>query len=305
MNEYLDVRLSERWAAREFGEGFGQPMFLDSGHKADWEAADPANREYLRPITRQVLIPTDDPFLPELRSRILGAQKKGVYAAGSIITVREFDDEELQRADFLRLVICETIEQFGAESGTVYDDSHACSKCGFGLVQRSPLRLDLSKVPKGIDIARTLAQHEYIVSERFAAMARAESLAGLSLDAVEHVGKRGAGQMWYQLRVVGRAGKTCPPTRFGEDYIRDRVDPQYTCGEHGLMGLNLITTVTLAATPDANVDLMATTDRFLRRSGDIMPVPILVVGKRCFAAFRSYNIQGGSFEPVSIGRTST
>ena len=70
-----------------------------------------------------------------------------------------------------------------------------------------PLRLDLSSAPAGTDIGRTIAMHDRVASERFADMARAESLTGFSLDVVEHVGKRPAAQKWYQLKIVGRAGK--------------------------------------------------------------------------------------------------
>ena len=299
MVETLDIRLVNDWAIQEFGESIGQPMFNGPKDKAAWERLEPDARERLRPFTRQVIIRTDDPFFPELRARILRAATKGTYVAGSISVSRSYSPEELEQADLIQLIIHACFKQGGEDSGTLYDDVKACPRCGLGREQRSPLRLNLSKRPKNADIARTLVMNECVVSERFVRLV-GEQLGDVFFDRVEHVGRGEALRDWYQLKLTENAGKTCPPTRFGGDYILDQVNENYTCREHSLLGFNLLTEVWLSKSPSGDADLMVTEDRFGVWGGGVMPIAILVISNRLFRVLRHGQILGCTYEPIHV-----
>jgi hypothetical protein len=298
MTEYLDIRCQNIWAIAQFGESVGEPLYAIG--KSAWDALDAKGKELLRPITRKIIINTSDPFMPELRAKIMSAQRAGAHVTYTVFSTRTYTPAELEGAELVQLKINAVFEPSGIDAGTEYDESISCPKCGFGRVQVSPLRLNLSRLPKNKDIARTIACDEWIISRRLLELLRDLSVSGVEFERVENVGSRRPMDDWYQLKIWGSAGRTSAPTRFGIDYFRDAPDERFMCLEHQLVGLNLLSEVTLAHRPTDLHDFMITSDRYGRFGGSIVPVPALIVTQRVSRLFRELSIKGALQEVVNI-----
>jgi hypothetical protein len=103
-----------------------------------------------------------------------------------------------------RLDVTAVLEPSGEECGTVYNESESCpycfyskltliqgrrikqeSYCGVGGKQISDLILDVRKIPKGKEIARSIA-NEYVVSQRLAELLFDAKMTGFELRPVRH-----------------------------------------------------------------------------------------------------------------------
>jgi hypothetical protein len=98
---------------------------------------------------------------------------------------RQYSETELASAKAFRLWPTRSFEPSGESCGTIYDEVTACPNCGAGATQVSGLRLDLRKVPKGSDIARTIAG-EIIVSQHLAEFLTDGEFKGIELRPVRH-----------------------------------------------------------------------------------------------------------------------
>lgn len=304
MKECFDIRADEDWAEREFGDQIGTPMsFVRATGNA---AIDEELRRRFPPTTRRIRINNTDPMWPVVRDRILDSHLRGEHPYSTILVTRKYSAKELSDSDRFQLILTRMFEPCGVDKGTVYDDSAACPKCGFGRVQRSPLRLNLRKVPKGVELAFTIARSEWIVSQRLAELMTRQSVAsqdrltGFRLEPVEHRGARPPEQKWYQLIVTGSAGHTVPPTRFGIDYLRGDPEGRFVCSEHNLSGLNLASEVYLDRRSVEDVDLAITTDREGMFGGVLMPTPVLVASPRFYRMLRTNGIQGYRVEVAHL-----
>ncbi len=108
---------------------------------------------------------------------------------------RQYSKKELDSAPLLHCKIKPVFEPAGEECGTVYDDTVACSICGAGGKQISPLKLSKGSIPKK-DVARTIAG-EIVVSHRFIDVAKKRGLKGLECE--EIIFKKGDSN-YFQLK---------------------------------------------------------------------------------------------------------
>jgi hypothetical protein len=261
MKTFIDIRVSEKWALREYGQSLGEPL------------GDPGRPAYVR----RIVLEAGDPRLADLRRRLERDNKKP-----AILIDREYTAGELCRAELFQLIItdCFHPEVSGEDFGTVYQDEDACPKCGAGRLQRSPLRLDLALAGKEVDIVRTIALNEVIVSQRLAEVLWQNAITGCELREVEHVGQRKPSARWYQLNVTANAGQTIAPTLFGIDFFRQDADGAYSCPTHQLSGLHVLSEVYVSRRNAQGTDIAATSNRVGLRSGVLSPVPILLVSPR-------------------------
>jgi hypothetical protein len=164
MKETAEFRIVERFASRLFAD--------DEGKKLGW--------------IRKVQIATNDPRfgqIGELNKEIKAATKSSFFYGWTIR--RRYTNDELAAAACFHLIISSVFEPAGEDCGTKYDDHTACPNCGTGAQQVSGLILDLRKAPKGVDIARTIA-NEWIVSQRLAERMFDADLTGFKLLPVQH-----------------------------------------------------------------------------------------------------------------------
>lgn len=112
--------------------------------------------------------------------------------------------------------------------GTSYDDSHACPRCGAGLVQTSPLRVRKTELPKSF-LATGVAD-DLLLHESVAGIVASAGLRGMTLRPV--LDPSGAAIPWFQVvaettlppmlassrgLIRGRAGAERPCARCGRD----------------------------------------------------------------------------------------
>lgn len=296
MTEHLDIRLNNDWVVREFGEGLGEALYsfrVDPSTEPDEFSKEMMRRS----AVRRVLIRTDDPLFPELKRRILEAEAKpgARYVASAVLLRRRYGKRELDACAFIQIKFHLGFKRSAEEWGTLYDDRLTCEKCGHSRVRLSPLRLNFSKATKRAHVARTIG-NELVVSEEFANTMRASRMSGFDLAPAQNVGRGPADRQWHELKVTGRAGRTHPPTRFGNDYIRDKVDERYTCRIHGLVGLNLLSEVHLRMDEMDGSDVMATADRYGIYGGWVTPTPVFIVTQRFYGLIRAAGVKGFSAE---------
>lgn len=136
---------------------------------------------------RLIMLDTSDPRFPEVgRLRVsLSAQGKGMFFSGWDIT-RHYSKTELAAAALFHVLITAVFEPSGEDCGTVFDYGQTCPICSAGRRQVTDLWLDLRRVPKNKDIARTITAGEWIVSERLARLFVDASLTGFELGPVRH-----------------------------------------------------------------------------------------------------------------------
>ena len=165
MQEIVEFRVLEKFAPRLFAEGEGKR---------------------LGELVRKIEITTGDPRFTRIGElqREINATSGDYFFYGWTIR-RKYSRKELSKAACFNLTISSVFEPAGEECGTKYDESTACPICGAGAIQVSDLRLDLRKVPKGKDIARTIAD-EWIVSQRLAEIMIDHGLTGFEFRPVRH-----------------------------------------------------------------------------------------------------------------------
>ncbi len=164
MKEIVEFRINEDFAHRLFADNEGTKLG----------------------IVRKIVISVGDPRF----GRIGELQKEVTAATGHAFfygnrTLYRYSESEFADAPCFQLIIGATFEPPGELCGTKYDESTACLQCGAGAAQASDLRLDLRKVPKGKEIATTIAD-EIIVSQRLAERMTDAGLTGFELRPVRH-----------------------------------------------------------------------------------------------------------------------
>jgi hypothetical protein len=165
MREIAEFRVDERYASMLFADSEGKRLG-DSVCKVEIETSSPKFEQVGR-------------IQSELRA------KYGKPFFYGWILRRRYTKDELAAAACFQMHLSAVFEPPGELCGTKYDESTACPKCGAGAAQVSDLRLDLRKVPKGKDIASTIAD-EWIVSQHLAERMTDAGLTGFELRPVRH-----------------------------------------------------------------------------------------------------------------------
>ena len=164
VKEYVEFRIPEEYASRFLG---------------------PHEGKRLGDRVRALEIATDDPRYQWIGNLQRQFREEGKFFFLGWEIKRRYSRRELEAAELFCLWITAVFEPAGEQCGTVYDESTACPICGAGRTQVTNLILDLRKVPKGKDIARTIA-HEWIVSQRLAEILLDAGMTGFELRPVRH-----------------------------------------------------------------------------------------------------------------------
>jgi len=265
MRETLELRVVEREASRLFRPDEGS--VLPGGH------------------IRRVLLPLDDPRLPRVGAfdRELSKKDRAFFFGWTIH--RRYSERELREAELLRLWPRATFEPAGEECGTQYDESRACPHCGAGARQASELVLDLKCVPKGADLARTIA-NEIIVSTRLVEAMQARGITGAEFRPVRQSGKKGAvSSGWHQLAVVSPPVDVVAPTVTGNDPFDLDEQDECRCPLGHIAGLNLLSELHIARKSHDGSDWACTRQLFSMRMGLIRPHPLLLISPKLRALF--------------------
>jgi|HubBroStandDraft_6_1064221.scaffolds.fasta_scaffold13759_5 hypothetical protein len=301
MRESVEFRIDERFAHLLFADNEGTKLVG---------------------VARKITIASDDPRfsrIGELQEELQEAKTGSFFYGWRFL--RRYTPEELERAELLELVVTTAFEPAGEECGTRYDESTACPKCGSGAKQASDLWLDLRKLPKGKDIASTIAG-EWVVSQHLAELMIDAGLTGFDLRRVRHrahyeddaldLRRLAAGRellekaedarclypegkfhvwinraentslwekaqaehaalqervtkqrrkvfpVWYQLVTTNAAAEITSPTRVGNTPFDDDSKGEYRCPLGDLIGLNLLSEVSISAATRGENDIICT-----------------------------------------------
>jgi hypothetical protein len=238
---------------------------------------------------RKVIVDTGDPLFAEIGRLHRAFRAKGEYFFSGREYFRHYTRRELDQADLFHVRPKRVFEPAGEECGTTYDNSKACPECGAGAPQTSPLFLDGRRIPRNVDFAQTIAG-EIVVSERVVEAVRARELTGFELEAVRLSNVGGMPSEYFQLIVVGQAVELDPATRAGEDPFDD--DSYGRCPRGDVVGLNLLSEVTVKGETIPQADVMATRQRVGARRGLLRPRPMLLLSPRAWRTIEEAKLKG-------------
>lgn len=193
---------------------------------------------------------------------------------------RKYTRREIETAALLQLKIINVFEPAGEECGTRYDESSACPHCGAGAKQIGPLFLDVRRIPKNKDFARTIAG-EVVISRRASELFVRHGISGVSFYPVR---TKGAKNMelpgWSQLVIHSADADMVSPTKSGIDPFNDDPEGEYRCPEGNTTGLNLLSEVSVAVASRGQADMIATRQFVGVRRGLLRPERIILISQK-------------------------
>jgi hypothetical protein len=278
MNETIEFRISEEKAARHLPDDLGAPLRSGSS-------------------VRKVVLDPSDPWFAEIGRIDRSLRKKGRALFTAWIPHRRYAPGELRRSGLVRLWITAVFEPAGEECGTRYDESTACPSCGSGATQTTPLFLDGRRIPRGADLAETVAG-EVIASSRLRGCWQRTRCRGARFTPVRLANKGGeASSDWYQLHLTSKPVELDARTRVGQDPFHVGAD---ACSRHDLVALNLISEASLVANTYAGTDVVRTRQFFGARRGLLRPQPLLLVSPRVWSAMERDKLKGFKAEAAHL-----
>jgi hypothetical protein len=228
---------------------------------------------------RKIVIRGDDPRWQELIQLQRKNGEAGTSLGLSVWVTRQYTRGEWDAAELYRMEVNALFEPAGEECGTIYDDSTACPVCGAGRARIGPLRLNLRKVPKGADLAQTIAGEEVIVSERLADAMRAADLTGVDFLPVEPARRaRAPMPRWFELKVTSRTLNFSPLARFGSSALK--LANAHACPVGDTAGHALLSEAVLVRPAQELADFHQTTQFTGSRRGLLVPDRVLLVSRR-------------------------
>jgi hypothetical protein len=260
MREILELRVEEEEAHRIFRPDEG--TLLGSGS------------------VRKVLLPLNDARVPHIEklNRELRKQGRALFFGWDIH--RRYSEKELQAAELFHLWPNAAFEPVGEECGTRYDESKACPHCGVGARQLSELVLELRRVPKRADIARTIAD-ELIISTRLVDAMRARGITGAEFLPVRKAGKKSLiSTQWHQLVVTSPPVDIVEPTLIGNGPFDLDERDEGRCPRGHLAGLNLLSELHLDRKSYDGSDWAWTRQMIGTRMGVLRPAPSLLISPK-------------------------
>lgn len=191
-------------------------------------------------------------------------------------------------------------EPAGEERGTKYDESSACPNCGAGAKQVGSLVLDLKRIPKGKDIAKTIAG-EVVVSRRVAELFARNGVTGVALGPVRLSAASSAeSKDWFQLIVPASDAEIIAPTRVGIDPFNDDPTGECRCSVGDLIGLNLLSEVTIRATTRGDSDFVSSRQFIGVRRGLLRPERVILISPKVWRLIESERIKGVDVEVAHL-----
>jgi len=278
MKEIYELRVFERYAARVLAETQGVSIANGLG--------------------RLVKVSRDEETfqsLAELDDRVrIEEGKPGIISAWRV--KRKYSNAEIEAAQLFSLAVAKTFEPAGEECGTAYDEASACSICGSGAKQRTPLFLPRRAIPASQDIARTIAG-EIVVSRRFRDLAAQLDLTGADFVPI-HDDRRSQDESkdWFQLVIRGDLAEVSPQTRAGNGPFDDDQEGKYRCPWGDLIGLNLLSEVSIVSETRDDADVFSSRQFVGVRRGLLRPEKVVLASRRLYKLIKSERLKGFEFE---------
>ena len=282
MKETCEFRVVEEFAPQLFGAEEGKRLG-DSVRMVELETSDPRFGSIGR---------------LQLKTR---TQTNRSFFYGWILK-RSYTASELRNASCFHLLFKSTFEPAGEECGTTYDESTACPRCCAGAKQTSPLLLDVKRIPKSKDICRTIAG-EVVVSRRVAELFARHGITGAELRPVCSKGASSAeSEEWFQLAVQGPEAEISTSTRVGIDPFDDDEKGECRCSLGDLIGLNLLSEVTIKVTSRGSADIVRTRQFLGTRRGLLRPEQLIIISPKLSKLIESEKLKGCGVEVAHLAK---
>jgi hypothetical protein len=279
MRELIEFRIPEEHAARWLSDSDGITLG-GSVRKIELEASD---------ARMSVIAEAEHALRRHGRSFFTAWTQRRTYA-----------DAELESATLLRLKISAVFEPSGEAGGTKYDESGACQHCCAGATQLGPLFLDVKRIPKGKDFAKTIAG-EIVISRRASDLLLQHGITGVAFHAVR---SKGAKSMelseWSQLVVISAGAEIVAPTRAGNDPFDNDPKGEFRCPKGDLLGLNLLSEVFISSESRGEADVVASRQFTGVRRGSLRPQRSLFVSPKLWRLIDSERLTGCEIEVAHL-----
>ena len=275
MQELVEFRVVEEFAPKLFSDNEGKR--LGSVRKIELATNDP-RFERIGELQRETRAVTGRSFFYGWALR------------------RQYSKAELAGASCFSLSVTSIFEPAGEERGTKYDESSGCPNCGAGAKQISSLSIDVKRIPKGKDIAKTIAG-EIVVSRRLVELFERHHVTGVALNPVRlNAASSAESNDWFQLSAQSADAEIVPPTRIGIDPFDDDGSGECRCPLGDLLGLNLLSEVTIRATPRNNYDFASSRQFIGARRELLRPERIILISPKVWKLIESEKLKGASVD---------
>jgi len=276
MTESFEFRIWEKYASRLFG---------------------PTEGKHLGPLTRKVVLSSGDPRfnrIGELNESIKNVENSLFFSSWQVR--RSYTSAEIEAARLFLIVNVRTFEPAGEERGTVYDESSACRVCGAGAIQKSSLFLDWTRIPKGVDIAKTIAG-EIIVSRKFVESCKKNDIRGADFFPVRQNSASSAESPdWLQVKLRNCNIQLVPPTRIGVDPFDEDKSGKFRCPCGDLIGLARLSEVWIKRSSYKDGDLLASSHFIGARRGLLRPERLIFGSPNLERMVKCHKLKGFKFE---------
>lgn len=289
MRETIELRIPEQNAERYLPDGVGVSLGREptavSGKGADFGV-------------RKVTLAIDDPLLSQIGRLSWEFRARGEYFFLGWSYHRRYTTTELEAAELVSIYPGRTFEPAGEECGTRYDDSIACPDCGAGAPQMSPLSLDGRRIPKGPDFAVTIAD-EWVLSARAVDVFRDIKLRGARFAPIRLANRGGAeSHDSFQLQISEPYVELDGATGVGSGPFD--TDPDGRCPRGDLVGLNLLSEVSVKRGSLTAADIFSTKQMVGVRRGLLRPRRITLLSPRAWRAVRNAGLKGLIIEVAHV-----
>lgn len=251
-------------------------------------------------IARKLEISGDDERMNVVRhaDRQLKSEGRAFFTAWKVD--RHYSDRELEAAKVLHLKVTSVFEPAGEVCGTQYDESVACKRCGSGAKQLGPLFLDVNKIPKGKDVARTIAG-EIVISRRASDLLVQHGIVGAEPHPVRTKGATSpVCPNWSQLVVQSTEANIVAPTRAGNDPFDEDPNNKFRCPKGHVIGLNVLSEISISSGSFGEFDIVASRQFLGMRRGVLRPERELLISPRLWRLIDSEKLKGCKVEVAHV-----
>ena len=279
MNEFYEFRLYERYAVRILPDNKG--VRLGAGSVS----------------IRLLRVSSEDELIKEI-PKLEIKEQRGIFSAWKVY--RKYSRKEIESAQLFHLSIARTFEPAGEECGTLYDEASACPICGSGAKQVTSLLLPRKRIPSSQDISRTIAG-EMVVSRRVKDLFARHGITGADFSPIRFAGRSQSDSTdWFQLMVHGTLVDVSPRTRVGIDPFDEDKEGEYRCSGGDLIGLNLLTEVSISSNTPDEADIFVTRQFVGDRRGLLRPERIVLISRKLHTLITSEKLKGFKFEVAHL-----
>lgn len=251
---------------------------------------------------RKIELEQNDPLFQRIGEIDREFRSKGSAFFTAWIPHRRYTRRELESAQAFDLIIKRVFEPSGEECGTKYDASTVCSLCGAGDAQASNLFLDAKSLARrgNLAIAKSIGG-EVVASAAFVELFKAHALQGARFQPIctqtrpsEHI------PGWYQLIGTDKRAEIVEPTRAGMNPFDEDREGRYRCPWCDVLGLNLLSELSVARTSFQGTDIAFTKQRVGVRRGLLRPEPSLLISPRLWRVLEQSRLKGCRVEVAHL-----